>query len=216
MAPTPVPSDVLRTVRTYRRAARFYDLVDLPFEYLRYRRLRPQLFQGLSGRLLDAGVGTGRNIQFYPPGSEVFAVDLSPAMLDHAARRRKRAPARVHLLEMNLAMLEFPDEYFDAIVASFVFCTMGSETRSAALGELARVVRPAGVVRLLEYAPAQTRLRRAVARVWQPWVRWAFGANLAHDIEPELAEASLAVSNSRYVGGSIKLIDARPMGIASG
>src|SRR6185437_1095343 len=51
----------------YERIAPIYDLLDLPFEYSRYRKIRPMLFQGLKGRVLDAGVGTGRNMQFYPP-----------------------------------------------------------------------------------------------------------------------------------------------------
>ena len=63
---------VLSTVERYQRIAPFYDLLDLPFEHGRYRRIRRLLFQGLSGRLLDAGVGTGRNFPFYPPGSTVW------------------------------------------------------------------------------------------------------------------------------------------------
>ena len=58
----------------YQRIAPFYDLLDLPFEYGRYRRIRALLFEGLSGRLLDAGVGTGRNFPFYPPGASVVGI----------------------------------------------------------------------------------------------------------------------------------------------
>ncbi|MBV8705040.1 MAG: hypothetical protein JO118_15185 [Acetobacteraceae bacterium] len=46
----------------YQRIAPLYDALDLAFETRRYRRLRPLLFERLSGRVLDAGVGTGRNI----------------------------------------------------------------------------------------------------------------------------------------------------------
>ena len=67
----------------YERIGPFYDLLDLPFERRRYRALRPLLFAGLTGRLLDAGVGTGRNFRFYPPGVSVTGIDLSPAMLEH-------------------------------------------------------------------------------------------------------------------------------------
>jgi ubiquinone/menaquinone biosynthesis C-methylase UbiE len=74
----------------YQRIAPLYDLLDLPFEYGRYRGIRPQLFHGLSGRLLDAGVGTGRNFPFYTPSSDVVGIDLSPAMLSRAARRLPR------------------------------------------------------------------------------------------------------------------------------
>ena len=60
--------------RTYRRIARVYDILDLPFEHGRYRGIRPRLFEGVRGAVLDAGVGTGRNIPFYPPGAEVVGI----------------------------------------------------------------------------------------------------------------------------------------------
>ena len=82
-------------LQRYQRIAPFYDLLDLPFEYRRYRQLRPLLFQGLSGVLLDAGVGTGRNFPFYPPRARVLGIDLSPAMLRRAERRLHAAAAPV-------------------------------------------------------------------------------------------------------------------------
>ena len=86
------------TLQRYQRIAPLYDLLDLPFEYRRYRRIRPLLFEGLSGQILDAGVGTGRNAPFYPPGTSVVGIDFSPAMLARAARRCKQSGARVELL----------------------------------------------------------------------------------------------------------------------
>lgn len=209
---TRIASPSQAILQKYERIAPFYDLLDLPFERGRYRSIRPMLFAGLDGRLLDAGVGTGRNIDFYPGGAEVFGVDLSPAMLKRAARRRPGSTATVHLLPMNLVHLDFPDGFFDAAVASFVFCTMPPEARHAALEELRRVVKPNGRVRLLEYAPAKTPFRRTLARIWRPWVEWAFGAKLDQDIERELSQASLVVAGSRYVTSSIKLIEATPGG----
>jgi ubiquinone/menaquinone biosynthesis C-methylase UbiE len=95
-----------------------YDLLDLPFEYGRYRKIRPLLFRGLSGRILEAGVGTGRNFPFYPSGSEVIGIDLSPAMLARAERRLSTAAAKVDLLQMDVTSLSFPNGSFDAAVAS--------------------------------------------------------------------------------------------------
>ena len=57
---------MLSTFDRYQRIAPVYDLLELPFEYGRYRQIRRLLFQGLSGGVLDAGVGTGRNFPFYP------------------------------------------------------------------------------------------------------------------------------------------------------
>ena len=76
----------------YQRIAPLYDLLDFPFEQRRYRALRPLLFQGLSGRLLDAGVGTGRNFPFYPTTATVVGIDFSPAMLAQARRRLSTSP----------------------------------------------------------------------------------------------------------------------------
>lgn len=196
------------SLRTYERIAPYYDWLDLPFEYGRYQSLRPLLFSGLSGRLLDAGVGTGRNIAFYPPGTDVTGVDASRAMLSRAARRRSGPGTVVRLLQMDLTRLEFADDSFDSAVASFVFCTMPRQSRLPALRELRRVLKPGGRLRLLEYAPARSAIRRRLTRLWQPWARWAFGAKLDHDIEPELGSAGLEVTHSRYVTGNIKLIEA--------
>lgn len=76
----------------YQRIAPVYDLLDFPFEYGRYSKIRPLLFAGLPGLILDAGVGTGRNFPFYPRDSKVVGIDLSPAMLAGVVNRRRTRP----------------------------------------------------------------------------------------------------------------------------
>src|SRR5204863_5848026 len=98
----------------YQRIAPLYDLLDLPFEHGRYRHIRPLLFEGLSGHILDAGVGTGRNFRFYPAGATILGIDLSPAMLRRAERRRSEASATVELRQMDVTALDLPDALFDA------------------------------------------------------------------------------------------------------
>ena len=85
---------MLSTFERYQRIAPLYDLLDLPFEYGRYRQIRQLLFQGLAGRLLDTGVGTGKNFPFYPPGSRVVGTTSAPrcwhAPGEGENRRRRR------------------------------------------------------------------------------------------------------------------------------
>ena len=66
--------------RLYQRIAPFYDILDFAGEALNQRKVRPQLLDGLRGRVLDAGIGTGRNIPYYPPNATVVGTDLSSAM----------------------------------------------------------------------------------------------------------------------------------------
>jgi ubiquinone/menaquinone biosynthesis C-methylase UbiE len=204
------PDPVTSIFRTYERIAPFYDLLDLPFEHFRYRAIRPLLFEGLSGRILDAGVGSGRNIPFYPPGAEMIGIDQSPAMLKRAERRRNASGAKVDLRRMDVTQLDFPDYSFDAAVASFLFCVLAEERQEPALRELARVVKPGGPIRLVEYVQPQGALRRAMARAWTPWIAWAYGASFNRRTEEHAARAGLEIASSRFVVDDlIKLITIR-------
>lgn len=203
-----------QTRKTYRRIAPYYDLIDLPFEYGRYRSIRPLLFHGLRGRILDAGVGTGRNMSFYPEGSEVVGVDLSPEMLERARRRTRESPASVQLLQMDVTRLEFADASFDAAVASFLFCTLPEDLQLPALRELNRVVKPNGSINLMEYTPAQGSLRRAIAKLFGPWVRWAFGASLDRNVEQLVRGAGLIITHAQNVTSSIQFVEARATPVA--
>jgi ubiquinone/menaquinone biosynthesis C-methylase UbiE len=208
-----VGKTVTSTFERYQRIAPFYDLLDLPFEYRRYRKIRPQLFAGLSGHILDAGVGTGRNFPFYPRNAEIVGIDLSPAMLARAARRQPLAAAKVTLRQMDVTHLDFPDRSFDAAVATFLFCVLPDELQVPALREIGRVVKSGGIIRLLEYTRPRGALRRAVTKLWEPWVRWAYGAGFDRHTQEHIPEAGLRLIETRFVVDDlIKLISARAAG----
>jgi ubiquinone/menaquinone biosynthesis C-methylase UbiE len=194
----------------YQRIAPFYDLLDLPFERRRYRALRPLLFEGLAGHLLDAGVGTGRNFPYYPRDTNVVGIDLSPAMLACAERRKPQSKARVELQQMNVTRLQFPEGAFDAAVATFLFCVLPDDQQLPALRELRRVVKPGGLIRLLEYVRPRAPLRRFITRIWQPWVAWAYGASFDRQTERYIPEADLEIVEARYVVDDLlRLVTAR-------
>jgi len=200
----------LSNLERYQRIAWAYDLLDLPFEYGRYRKIRPQLFRGMSGRILDAGVGTGRNFPFYPANSTVVGIDLSPAMLARARHRLAQAATRVELRRMDVTRLEFPDRHFDAAVATFLFCVLPDDLQVAGMRELRRVVKPGGIIRCLEYTRPSGGLRRAMTRLWEPWIRWAYGAGFDRQTEKKAPEAGLQLFESRFVHDElIKLLGAR-------
>ncbi len=191
----------------YERIAPFYDLVDLPSEYLRYQRIRPQLFVGLEGRILDAGVGTGRNISFYPRQSPVVGNDLSPAMLARARLRKVCFGFDVELREMDVCKTDFPDGFFDAVVSTFLFCVLDDSLQLPALRELARICRPGGQIRLLEYSlPAKPVHRFIMKRVWTPWVRWVYGAAFDRNTEQYLDAAGLRLIDQRFVHRDIIML----------
>lgn len=198
---------------TYRRIAGLYDVLDLPFEYGRYQRLRPRLFAGLGGTILDAGVGTGRNIPFYPPDARVTGIDLSPEMLARAKRRRDKLGREVELVEGDILESGFPDRHFDAIVATFLFCVLDDDKQLPALRELERICKPGGEIRLLEYVYSRDPLSRLVMRMWAPWVRWAYGAAFDRDTKRYIPEAGLELVEQSFLHRDILImLVARPRG----
>ena len=200
---------MLSTFDRYQRIAPVYDLLELPFEYGRYRQIRRLLFQGLSGRVLDAGVGTGRNFLFYPPGTKVIGIDISAAMLARAERKRKSAPVDVQLRQMDVTRLDFADQTFDAAVATFL-CVLPEELQVPGLRELSRVVKKGGAVRLLEYVRPHRTVRRVIAKLWEPWIAWAYGASFDRRTEEHIPEAGLELVEARFVVDDlVRLISAR-------
>ena len=197
--------------RTYNRIARLYDLLDLPFEHWRYKPLRRALFEGVNGTVLDAGVGTGRNFPFYPRGSQVTGIDLSPAMLGRARQRKAALGTDVALHEMDVMNMTFADDSFDVVISTFLFCVLDGAHQTPALSELARVCRPQGEIRILEYALSQNPLRRFIMKLWAPWVRFAYGADFDRNTEQYLDAAGLELVEKVFLHRDIiKLLRVRP------
>lgn len=203
------PSSPTRT--KYQRIARLYDILDLPFEFRRYQPLRGALWAGLTGAILDAGVGTGRNMTFYPADARVTGIDLSPAMLSRAKNRRRRLGLTVNLVEGDIMATGFADNSFDAVVATFLFCVLEPEHQLSALRELARICRPGGEIRILEYAVSAHPFRRLLMRLWAPWVRLLYGAAFDRETERYVSDAGLDLVDVRFLFSDIvKLLVARP------
>ena len=201
----------MSTQTTYQRIARFYDILDLAFEFQRYQPLRREIWRGLKGRVLDAGVGTGRNMPFCPVGARVTGIDLSPAMLARAEKRRGRLGSAVDLVAGDITATRFADDSFDAVVATFLFCVLGPEQQLPALRELARICRPGGEIPILEYAVSAHPLRRTVMAIWAPWVRLLYGAAFDRETKRYVSDAGLDLVEARFLFSDIiKLLVVRP------
>jgi ubiquinone/menaquinone biosynthesis C-methylase UbiE len=130
---------------------------------------REYLTAGLSGRVLDLGAGTGAMFPYFAsrPDIELCAVEPDPAMRRQARSKAADLDLTVDIADARAEALPYDDDSFDAVVASFVFCTIPDP--GAALGELARVLRPGGEFRFLEHVRADGvagRLHDLFAPAW--------------------------------------------------
>ena len=132
-------------------------------------------------------------------------------MLARAYDRCPTLAAGGRLYQMDVTALEFPTGSFDGAVATFLFCVLPDDQQVPALRELGRVVKPGGLIRLLEYVRPRGTFRRILSRIWQPWIAWAYGASFDRHTERHIPEAGLELVESRYVVDDlVKLITARP------
>ncbi len=100
-----------------------------------------------SMRLLDAG-GTASLFSSYLAslGPEVHSVDLNPTLVEAGKDIARRTGWNLHSYSMDMTALEFPDEHFDHAYSICVFEHLHAELRRAALTEIARVLKPGGVL----------------------------------------------------------------------
>lgn len=103
-------------------------------------------------RGLDVGCGTGRLLAAVHgawPGMKLTGIDLSRPYLDEARRLIGRT-ARVKLDEAAAEALPHDDASLDLVVSSFLLHELPKEIRAKAIAEMARVVKPGGLVVIVD------------------------------------------------------------------
>jgi ubiquinone/menaquinone biosynthesis C-methylase UbiE len=105
-----------KVTRRYNRMARIYDLYDAPMELMGTKKRRGDLIGNATGIALEVGVGTGKNLRYYPVGVQVTGIDVSSQMLKRAKDRLAAAPVHAELIEADVQDLPFDDDTFDTAV----------------------------------------------------------------------------------------------------
>ena len=163
--------------------------------------LRRSACEGLHGRVLEIGFGSGLNVEHYPPAvTEVVALEPSDVAWRLAGRRLDRSPAPVERGGLDGQRLPFPDASFDSALSTFTLCTIPD--LSAALGEVHRVLKPGGELHFVEHGLApEPGVQRWQHRITPVWKRAAGGCHLDRPIQEQLEAAGLEVAEiERFFG----------------
>jgi ubiquinone/menaquinone biosynthesis C-methylase UbiE len=105
-----------------------------------------------AGHLVDIGCGTGRflrEVKANYPRLRVSGLDLSPHYLE-VARCGLEPWSRVRLVEGAAEAMPFADRAFDAATAVYLFHELPPPVRRAVAGEIARIVKPGGILVLVD------------------------------------------------------------------
>jgi ubiquinone/menaquinone biosynthesis C-methylase UbiE len=187
-----------RVATVYDRVAPLYDWYEAPMDLLGGRARRRRVMEGARGAVLEVGVGTGRNLEYYAADARVTAIDISTRMLERARRRAGALGRDVELLWADVEALPFEDGRFDTVTASCVFCSVENPVKG--LEEVRRVVRPEGQVRLLEHVRPRNPLLGKVFDWLSPVTRALMGPEINRRTEDNVRAAGLRIESVRRDG----------------
>ena len=196
--------------RFYDRVARIY-AIGMPLIPM-WRHYVQQVLPWLpsTGTILEIGPGPGwllaQLAEHYPLA---VGLDLSPGMIREAQRRLHRARLTALLSQGNALRLPFATGSFDSVAITFTFSAIPDGR--AAMSEIARVLRPGGVVALVDAGiPSDGNpIGVGLARLWE-----LFG-DFMRDEAALMREAGLEIIERREFGAfnGIRLVVGRKPGL---
>jgi len=178
-------------------------------EGLFFKNWRKKLWSKVDGHhILEVGVGTGKNFEFYPTEARLTAIDFSEKMLKQALHNKNRKSVAVDLDLMDVQSLAYADNSFDTVIGSFVFCSVPLPIKG--LKELYRVCRPGGQVLLLEHVISSNSFFAKLMNGINPIVLGLVGANINRNTVKNVKACGFASVRVDYRSSHIiKLIEAR-------
>lgn len=164
----------------YTYIARYYDLMDFPFEKSIYQNLRKKWISKISNeKILEIGVGTGKNLFYYSSSNVVLGIDTNYNMIKRASLRLKRK--KLNKTNIRLKFIKkFPDkkifvEDFTYIIATFVFCTLPDPNEI--LDKISSSVLPNTKILLFEWVLPKNGLYHWFLKLISPLTTLIFGVN---------------------------------------
>ncbi len=186
--------------RRYDKVARFYDIFEFPMELLAFSSWRRELLKRVEGNLvLEVGIGTGKNIPYYK-NWEVVGVDISRRMLEKAIKRVKENKKVVHLIQADAESLPFKDGVFDAIISTYVFCSV--ENPINGLKELYRVLKKGGKAYFLEHMRSESEFVGKILDALNPLLR-KLGPEINRRTAENIKRAGFKIIEERHLMTSI-------------
>jgi len=184
--------------------------MEWPIEVLWYKKWRKQFWDKVEGpSILEIGIGTGKNISYYPQNINVTGVDLSTNMLKRARKIvENKHLENVHLHEMDAQQLDFPADTFDETVATFAFCSVPDPVEG--LREALRVTKPGGKLHLLEHMLSHSSFLAGIMKTLDKPIHYLIGVHIARQTVENVQKAGWDLQSVQVLtsNGVFRMIEA--------
>lgn len=190
-------NETTKTQKRYDRFSRFYDSFESIIERLFFSKLRRDTLSGLKGKILEIGVGTGKNLKYYPLYAEITGIDISNEMLKKAKEKIGFSNKNVTLLQMDAQQLKFKDNSFDYVIGSFVLCSIPDPVK--ALKEIKRVIKPKGKIIFIEHVLSKHKLIALWEHLHNPITSRLFGFNVNRDTKKNILSSGINIESDEHL-----------------
>ncbi|RSK52367.1 class I SAM-dependent methyltransferase [Bacillus canaveralius] len=186
--------------KRYNRISGIYEIMDRMIK----EQWRQDLLSQVTGNVLEAGIGTGANQAYNPADiTSLTGVDFSKGMLKHANTKLINTDFNypVKLIEADIQELPFPDNTFDSVVSTCVFCSVPDPVQG--LKELRRVCKPNGHIYMLEHMRSKNRVAGLLMDLLNPLTVRLWGANINRETLDNIELAGLKMEANEQLMGTI-------------
>ncbi|MCK1755760.1 class I SAM-dependent methyltransferase [Bradyrhizobium sp. 137] len=177
-------------------------LLDLAMSNKQLLPFRERVIGAAEGRVLEIGVGSGRNLPFYrSPAKEILALEPSPKLVA-MARGAVHADLRVQFVDASAEAIPLDDGTVDSIVTTWTLCSVPQA--AVALAEMRRVLRPGGKLLFAEHGLAPSlSVRWWQDRLTPPWRHISGGCHLNRPIRSMIEDAGFRIDRieTGYIAG---------------
>ena len=149
-----------------------------------FQNKRAQIIPKAHGRVLEIGIGSGLNFDFYnfEKVSEIVGVDPALSSVAIAKSRASNFNSKISFVEATAESIDLESATFDSVVIGFSLCTIPDPMQ--ALAEAHRLLKPEGSLFFMEHGLApEPKIQKWQHRMNPLWNVIAGGCNLNRNIE---------------------------------
>ena len=177
--------------KKYDRFSKFYDSLEGRMEKKYFRKWRRKLISKVKGKVLEIGVGTGKNLQYYDKNAKITGVDLSKEMLKKAKETAKKLGRDFKLIQMDAQKLEFERNTFDYVICTLVLCSVPDPVK--ALKEMKRVCKNNGKIILIEHVESNKLGIKTIQKLYNPLSKTILGCDVRRKTKENIIKAGLKI-----------------------
>jgi ubiquinone/menaquinone biosynthesis C-methylase UbiE len=194
--------------KKYNRFSFWYNIAEWPIEKLWYQRWRKRFLKNIKGKVLEIGIGTGKNLPFYDYTKvQLTAIDISKNMLEQAKvlAQNKKYPVSFKLITSDT--LPFENKIFDYIVCTFVLCSVPNQHKT--LTEIKRVLKSSGKIIFIEHVLSKNKILAFFQQIHNPISKFLLGVNINRDTINNIKINKLKIINEENIalGDVFKMVE---------